>query len=232
MTRIGAKTLWRMILIGFIAGIVVFFAVATSGFKNWNGNEWFDYWGQGKPVTTTVSNDKDKPVAQNAMRLNNPRAVNSTTGRVLIKTQSQNASRWNPNCGKLHPNSLLKNPPTFDEREYIFTFAPSNLSQYVGGMYSFSFRFSNISTSNLSFTVSFENSKLRAVFSDPSQYSPTTSDIIYEVEKTVDDSSINRLYITLTDMRFFVSYLSAGEGENYEKSKNFILLDLDRKIVV
>ncbi len=77
----------------------------------------------------------------------------------------------------------------------------------------------------MSFTVSFENSKLRAVFSDPSQSSPTTSDIIYEVEKTVDDSSINRLYITLTDMRFFVSYLSAGEGENYEKSKNFILLD-------
>ena len=52
MTRIGAKTLWRMILIGFIAGIVVFFAVATSGFRNWNGNEWFDYWGKGKPVAT------------------------------------------------------------------------------------------------------------------------------------------------------------------------------------
>ena len=228
MTRIGRKILWLMVFIGFVAAVIVFFAFATSGFRNrnWNGNEWFDHWGKGKPIATAQSNDVNKtPVEQSALRLNNPRADNSTMGRVLIKTETKNASKWNPTCGQLHPNSLLKNPPTFDEREYIFTFAPSNLSQYIGGMYSFSFGFTNISTSNLSFTVSFENSKLRAVFSDPSQSSPTTSDIIYEVEKTVDDSSINRLYITLTDMRFFVSYLTAGEGENYEKSKNFILLD-------
>ena len=109
-----------MVFIGFVAAVIVFFAVATSGFKNWNGNEWFDHWGKDKPVTTTVSNDKDKPVAQNAMRLNNPRAVNSTTGRVLIKTQSQNASTWNPNMLQLHGKTLFDGgPSSYDDFEYI-----------------------------------------------------------------------------------------------------------------
>ncbi len=225
MTRIGRKILWLMVFIGFVAAVIVFFAVATSGFRNWNGNEWFDHWGKGKPVTTSVSNDKDKAAAQNAMRLNNPRAANSTTGRVLIKTQSQNGSRWNPGCMKLHPNALLSNSLTYDEREYILAFSFSDLTQYIGGAYSFSFSFSNLSITNLNISVSFANSTLRAEFSDPSQYTPTTGGIIYEVETAVNDSSLNRLYFTLTDERFFVSYLSAGEGENYEKSKNFILLD-------
>ncbi len=92
MTRIGAKTLWRMILIGFIAGIVVFFAVATSGFKNWNGNEWFDYWGKGKPVATKkAETPKSEQSGMTVMSYNNGLLHDSDDGTATIEVKKMPA---------------------------------------------------------------------------------------------------------------------------------------------
>ncbi len=61
MTRTTRKTICGIVLIAFIAAVVVFFAVATSGFTNWDGSTWFDRWGKGAATVTTPNPDKDKP---------------------------------------------------------------------------------------------------------------------------------------------------------------------------
>lgn len=157
MTRIGRKTLWLMVFIGFIAALVVFFAVATSGFKNWNGNEWFDYWGQGKPVTTSVSNDKDKPVAQNAMRLNNSRSDEAITiPRYLLKTTTQKSYVNTSGKVQLNPRFLFSSKPeTYDDYNYIVSFEFSKLSQYKVGATQFSITFCCNSYNFLDLSVSF-----------------------------------------------------------------------------
>ncbi len=221
MTRIGRKILWLMVFIGFIAALVVFFAVATSGFKNWNGNEWFDHWGKGKPVTTTVSNDKDKPVAQSALLLNNPRAVNSTTGRVLIKTQSQNASKWNPNMLKLHGKTLFDGAPSgYDDFEYILGI---DLHSNIAYFDDFRFYLSGPSVDYDFFMELSDGNRLLCI--GPTPDGPTAPP--YPVEETWSPTQMDyAVFVTITSNRLFVSCVPAGEGlPTYKNSLDFILWD-------
>ena len=234
MTRIGRKILWLMVFIGFVAAVIVFFAFATSGFRNWNGNEWFDHWGKGKPVTTTVSNDKDKPVAQSALRLNNSRSDEAITiPRYLLKTTTQKSYVNTSGKVQLNPRFLFSSKPeTYDDYNYIVSFEFSKLSQYKVGATQFSITFCCNSYNFLDLSVSFnrenlEERKLRVTFTNPLDYSPTGSGVLYEFEKEIMDSHINGFYFTFTDDRFFISYV-ADTDEGYEKSKDFILLDFQR----
>ncbi len=62
MTRTTRKTIAFIVCVAFIAAIVCFFAVATKGFRYWDGATWFDYWGKGKPkATQQVDKPADKP---------------------------------------------------------------------------------------------------------------------------------------------------------------------------
>lgn len=60
MTRMTRKTICGMAFLTFIAVLLIFFSVATSGFENWNGATWFDYWGAGMPALPVVTPD-NKP---------------------------------------------------------------------------------------------------------------------------------------------------------------------------
>lgn len=225
MTRIATKTLWRIVLIGFVAALVVFFAVATSGFRNWNGNEWFNYWGKGKPAATVpVTDPEDVPnaVEQSAMQSNNNRSNDTSTGRMLIKTQSQNASAWNPGCLTLHGKSLFDSAPSsYDDFEYILGIDLYTTHSPVTDFY-FSLSCSDSSDPFLfSLTTSNSGRTLRIGRRDSGALP------VYSVDKTWNIFLRDyALFVTFSNNRFFVSCVPSGEGlPTYENSLDFIIWD-------
>ena len=59
MTRTTRKTVCFIVIMLFVAGVITFFAFATSGFKNWNANTWFN--SEPAKVSAPAKEDPSEP---------------------------------------------------------------------------------------------------------------------------------------------------------------------------
>ena len=73
MTNISRKGVWAIVLGALAAATFIFFAWATSGFRNLDAATWFDYWGKGKVVKVA-----EPPSAQSAIVLNSSNDIDHT----------------------------------------------------------------------------------------------------------------------------------------------------------
>lgn len=63
MTRTTRKTVSFAVCVAILLVAVSALAWATSGFKNWNAESWFDYWGNGVPAVTAPEAPEQQPEA-------------------------------------------------------------------------------------------------------------------------------------------------------------------------
>lgn len=226
MTRMANRTLWRIVLIAFIAALVVFFAVATSGFQNWNGNEWFNYWGNGKPAQTTPPNDGNAPnVEHSAVRLNS--GVSATSDESSSYFQLIDTNRYEHTDGDEFSSKCYgwykAINKDYDKFEYILEvqYSPTLSDSGSFGLHIQNMNFTSFELDYLYVLDSFE--PFRQLYLG--EYSPMgyTFEKAFPLYTSEPDYVI---FLTITNEHAFLSCVPSGEGlSTYENSLNYILFD-------
>ena len=76
MTNVSRKGVWAIVLGTLAVATLIFFAWATSGFRNWDAASWFNYWwGLNKPAVTRIT---EPPAEQHATALTSADDIDHT----------------------------------------------------------------------------------------------------------------------------------------------------------